>query len=354
MPAVMMFFATIVFWLGRKKFAVVPPAGKKWVDDIFSKQGLQTLLGLGVIYIFLAPWWGLWEQSNGQTWTLQAESSLMDKTLAFGWVIKPAQIQVVNGLFILALVPVFTFVVFPLWAKVTKVTPLRKIAIGLFLMAIAYLIVSNIEAHIQAGQSVSVWWQILAYVVLTASEVLVSITGLEFSYKQAPLRMKSFVMALFLFSISLGDMLNAGVNHFMIDPVKVDTVEVGADTRVVMPDVKRFVVGQKIDFDGDNGVTITKEGKKVPLKGTFLVSKIDEADHELALMDIVERKPIPSSGAYVAAKSKVSTYALVGPQYFNFYAGLITIVGVLFIGVAILYKEKNHYREDGDTAKAGG
>ena len=50
----------------------------------------------------------------------------------------------------------------------------------------------------------SVWWQILAYVVLTASEVLVSITALEFSYKQAPLRMKSFIMALFLFSTSVG------------------------------------------------------------------------------------------------------------------------------------------------------
>ncbi|HEY6462535.1 MAG TPA: hypothetical protein VIY73_20340, partial [Polyangiaceae bacterium] len=226
----------------------------------------------------------------------------------------------------------------------------RKIAVGLFLMAIAYLIVSNIEAHIQAGQSVSVWWQILAYVVLTMSEVLVSITGLEFSYKQAPLRMKSFVMALFLFSISLGDILNAGVNHFMIDPVTIDTVEVGADTWVQMPNVKRFIVGQKIDFDGDNGVSITKEGKKAALKGTFLVEKIDEAGHKLALMDVVDRKPIASTGAYVAEKSKVSTYALVGPQYFNFYAGLITVVGILFIGVAILYKEKNHYRADGEAA----
>jgi POT family proton-dependent oligopeptide transporter len=132
--------------------------------------------------------------------------------------------------------------------------------------------------------------------------------------------------------------------------VTIDTVEVGADTWVQMPDVKRFIVGQKIDFDGPNGVTITKEGKKVPLKGTFLVEKIDEAAHKLALMDVVERKPIASTGAYVAEKSKVSTYALVGPQYFNFYAGLITIVGVLFIGVAILYKEKNHYREEGEGA----
>jgi POT family proton-dependent oligopeptide transporter len=351
MPAAMMFFATLVFWMGRKKFAVVPPAGKKWIEDIVSPQGIKTILGLGIIYVFLAPWWALWEQSNGQTWTLQAESSLMDKNL-FGWVIKPAQIQVVNGLFILGLVPVFTFAIFPMWSKLTKVTPLRKIGVGLFMMAAAYLIVSMIEGRIQSGQSVSVWWQILAYVVLTASEVLVSITGLEFSYKQAPLRMKSFIMSLFLFSISLGDILNAAVNHYMIEPVKVESVAAGAETWVTMPDVKQFIVGQKIDFDGDNGLTITKEGKPAKLQGTFLVETIDEAGHRLALMDIVDRKPIASTGAYVADKSKVSTYALVGPQYFNFYAGLISIVGVLFIGVAILYKEKNHYREDDGAAAA--
>lgn len=352
MPAAMMFFATLVFWLGRKKFAVVPPAGKAWLRDVFSKDGLKTIGSLAIIYLFLAPWWALWEQSNGQTWTLQAESSLMDKNLGFGITVLPAQIQVVNGLFILALVPVFTFAIYPLWSKVTKVTPLRKIAVGLFMIAGAYLIVSNIEAHIQAGQSVSVWWQILAYVVLTASEVLVSITALEFSYKQAPLRMKSFIMALFLFSISLGDLLNAGVNHAMVQPLQVDTVQTGSETWVTMPAAPSFIVGQKIDFDGKNGVTMTKEGKQVPLQGTFLVEKIDAPAHRVELMDVVDRKPVPTSGAYAAAESKVSTYKLVGPQYFNFFAGLMTIVGLLFIVVAIFYKEKTHLRDEAEPAKA--
>ena len=44
MPAAMMLFATFVFWLGRNKFAVVPPAGKKWVDAVFSKSGIWTIL----------------------------------------------------------------------------------------------------------------------------------------------------------------------------------------------------------------------------------------------------------------------------------------------------------------------
>jgi POT family proton-dependent oligopeptide transporter len=352
MPAAMMFFATLVFWMGRKKFAVVPPAGMAWLRDVFSKEGLKTIGSLAVIYVFLAPWWALWEQSNGQTWTLQAESGLMDKSLAFGWTILPAQIQVVNGLFILALVPVFTFAIYPMWARLTKVTPLRKIAVGIFMISGAYLIVSRIEGKIQGGESVSVWWQILAYVVLTASEVLVSITALEFSYKQAPLRMKSFIMALFLLSISLGDMLNAGVNHAMVRPLHVTGVEVGAETWVAMDDVKSFVTGQKVDFDKANGITVTKEGKAQPLQGTYLVAEKDEAGGRMKLMDVVERKPVASSGTYDGTKAQVSTYKLVGPEYFDFFALLMAIVGALFIVVAIFYKEKTHLRDEGEGAKA--
>jgi len=46
---------------------------------------------------------------------------------------------------------------------------------------------------------------VLAYLVLTTSEVLVSITALEFAYTQAPKRMKSAVMGLFLLTVTLGN-----------------------------------------------------------------------------------------------------------------------------------------------------
>ncbi|MFH1718497.1 MAG: MFS transporter, partial [Planctomycetota bacterium] len=41
------------------------------------------------------------------------------------------------------------------------------------------------------------------------------ITCLEFSYTQAPKRMKSFIMAVFLLSISLGNAFTAVVNVFI-------------------------------------------------------------------------------------------------------------------------------------------
>jgi POT family proton-dependent oligopeptide transporter len=44
---------------------------------------------------------------------------------------------------------------------------------------------------------------------------MISITCLEFSYTQAPKRMKSFVMAFFMLSISVGNLFTSGVNFFI-------------------------------------------------------------------------------------------------------------------------------------------
>lgn len=91
-------------------------------------------------------------------------------------------------------------------------TPLRKIALGLFIAVGAFVISAMIENQIVAGETPSIVWQLLAFLVITVAEVLVSITCLEFSYTQAPLKLKSVVMGLFLLSVSLGNVFTALVN----------------------------------------------------------------------------------------------------------------------------------------------
>ncbi|NBU39217.1 MAG: hypothetical protein EBS51_00055 [Planctomycetia bacterium] len=63
----------------------------------------------------------------------------------------------------------------------------------------------------------SVGWQLAAFVFITAAEILISITCLEFSYTQAPTHMKSLVMSVYLLSISLGNLFTAVVNAVMRD-----------------------------------------------------------------------------------------------------------------------------------------
>jgi POT family proton-dependent oligopeptide transporter len=108
--------------------------------------------------------------------------------------------------------------VYPFLARFFDVTPLRRIGIGLGITAVSFLVIAYIQSMIDAGGKPSLWWQMLAYVILTLGEVMVSITALEFSYTQAPNKMKSASWPRILFSVSLGNQFTAQVNRFIMDP----------------------------------------------------------------------------------------------------------------------------------------
>ena len=181
--------------------------------------------------------------------------------------------------------------------------------------------------------------------------MLVSITALEYSYKQAPLYMKSFIMALFLLSTSVGNAFTAAVNTIMVKPLAATEISVGEQTWVTMPGAADFVTGQKIDFSGDTGVSVVgQDGKTEPLAGTFLVSEVDATQGRVRLMDKVYRKPISSTGSFDAGKAEVSTYSLVGPVYFLFFSALMAAAAVLFIFYAMWFKETTFVRQEEQTA----
>jgi len=210
-PGVLMALATLVFWLGRRKFIHVPPARGRFLKETFSKEGLRTVGKLFVLFLFVAMFWSLFDQTASR-WIFQAQE--MDRTfLGVEWL--ESQIQAVNPVLILTFIPLFTFILYPRLGRVVKLTPLRKIGAGLFLMAGAFALSSTIQGWIDAGQRPNIGWQILAYGLLTAAEVLVSIVALEFSYTQAPRTMKSLVLGLFLFAVSLGNLFTAAVNRYI-------------------------------------------------------------------------------------------------------------------------------------------
>src|SRR3569623_638265 len=227
-----MLLATIVFWLGRNKFVHVPPGGINFLKEAMSGEGLRALGKLSIIFAFVAVCWSLYDQT-GSAWIRQADP--MDRWGSLEWLqrigissywlpgagwqasperseVLPSQVQAVNPLLIMAFMPLFSYVIYPLLNTVLRLTPLRKISLGFFLTVIAFSISAWIEQELQRGVSMHIKWQVLAYAVLTAAEVMVSITVLEFSYTQAPRKMKSFVMSLALLSVSLGNLFTSIVN----------------------------------------------------------------------------------------------------------------------------------------------
>ncbi|MES2330934.1 MAG: MFS transporter [Bacteroidota bacterium] len=239
-PGLLMALATIIFWSGRKKYKRAAPAGikkenffsisvyalrksfkrkpgqKLW-EAVGEKYSAKSIDGIKAVYRILAVFaftpifWALWDQ-NLSEWVLQA--TRLDLTLIGGITILPEQINFVNPLFVVLLIPVFTSFLFPFLEKRgIKATPLRRIGTGLVVIALSFVIIALIQQDIDAGGKPSVWWQILAYVLLAASEILVSVTCLEYAYTHAPKSMKSTMSALYLLGISLGNLLDGLINN---------------------------------------------------------------------------------------------------------------------------------------------
>ncbi len=213
-PGVLMAIATIVFWLGRNRFAHVPAGGVGFLKEAFSKEGLFAMFKLAPVYLFVAIFWALFDQT-GSTWIFQSED--MDRNfLGFEWL--PSQIQSLNSVFVLTFIPIFSYFIYPWVEKFWPLSSLRKMSVGFILMAASFVLVSLIQMHIDGGGRPNIAWQIAAFALLTAAEIMVSIVALEFAYTQSPKTMKSLIMCFYLLAVAVGNFLVAGVNHFIQIP----------------------------------------------------------------------------------------------------------------------------------------
>jgi len=116
--------------------------------------------------------------------------------------------QSLNPLLVMILVPALTWGLYPLTESFgLRVTPLRRVSVGLILTAISYLFVAWLQHRIETKETLSLAWQAVPYIILTTAEVLVSTTGLEFAYTQAAPSMKSAIMSFWLLTVAMGNLV---------------------------------------------------------------------------------------------------------------------------------------------------
>jgi proton-dependent oligopeptide transporter, POT family len=229
-PGIFMAIATFVFWLGTKHYVRVPPgretksagffkvffaalcgrrvAGKNFWDAARGRcsdpeiDAAKSVLPILFVFALIPIFFSLFDQTNS-TWVLQGEK--MVPATILGLKIGAEQMQSMNPLIVMILVPLFTLGVYPRLGRFAS--PLKRMACGMFLAAVSYLIVAMLQKQIAAGAQLNVLWQTVPYVVLTAAEVLISTTGLEFAFREAAPEMKSIVMSFWLLTIAFGDLL---------------------------------------------------------------------------------------------------------------------------------------------------
>jgi POT family proton-dependent oligopeptide transporter len=280
-PGLLMLIATIVFWMGRKKYVHVPPAAPD--PNSFTRVARTALLthkpgqsrhglfvaGLGVagavLSMIMIPSWGFvisactamvlllafggigtsmqLERARGihpddavdgvravlrilivfalatpfhslfdqkaSTWIVQANAMVAPTISLFGnpFTFAPAQMQALNPLLVMLLIPFNNLVLYPMLRKVgIEPSPLRRMTAGIVFSALSWIVIGSVQVAMDTGTPMSMAWQILPYALLTMGEVLVSATGLEFAYSQAPKSMKGVIMAFWFLAITVGSL----------------------------------------------------------------------------------------------------------------------------------------------------
>ena len=185
-----------------------------------------------MVYVFILVFWALWGMSNGVEWTLQAEKmdlhvswlpwiniSFSPFHISAGWGLDllAAQVQTANPILILIFIPSVNYAIYPL---IDTVFPAYAASKNRNRSLHHRLVIrrDRLDSRVKStrGEDRSINWQFLAYVILTLGEAMVSITGLEFSYTQAPNSMKSSVMALWLLTVASGERFVGLVNKWIL------------------------------------------------------------------------------------------------------------------------------------------
>jgi POT family proton-dependent oligopeptide transporter len=116
--------------------------------------------------------------------------------------------QSLNSVFVVSLAPLFAW----LWIKLGKYEPSSptKMAIGLLLLSIGYLVIAMGVKNLQPGIKVSMLWITSLYFLHTCGELCLSPIGLSLVNKLAPLKYASLLMAVWFLANAFANKL-AGV-----------------------------------------------------------------------------------------------------------------------------------------------
>jgi POT family proton-dependent oligopeptide transporter len=189
-------------------------------------EGVRSVLRILIVFALVTPFWSLFDQ-KASTWIVQANSMDSPLLAIFGWEFRllPAQMQAVNPILVMLLIPVNNLLLFPLMRMIgITPTPLRRMGMGIALSASAWIVIGMIQMAMDGGDKVSILWQLLPYALLTLGEVLVSATGLEFAYSQAPAPMKGIILSFWYLAVTIGNLwvliVNAAVkNDFVMGQI---------------------------------------------------------------------------------------------------------------------------------------
>ncbi|TBR06782.1 MAG: MFS transporter [Lysobacter sp.] len=163
-------------------------------------DGVRSVLRVLVAFALVTPFFSLFDQ-KASTWVIQGNAMTKPE-----WFVA-SQMQALNPALVMLLIPFNNLVLYPALRRLGwEPTALRRMGAGIAFSGLAWIVVGMIQLAMDGGTPMSIVWQILPYALLTFGEVLVSATGLEFAYSQAPVAMKGVVMSFWNLTTTVGNL----------------------------------------------------------------------------------------------------------------------------------------------------
>ncbi|XP_050301634.1 peptide transporter family 2-like [Anthonomus grandis grandis] len=180
LPAVFMVLALVVFFVGKPWYRILKPVGNVvvnvfkciwyairhrkeeppvdyWLDRSEPKFGADLVKDINavgrvlLIFLPLPVYFALYYQQHS-AWVLQA--SKMDGDIGF-YTILPEQLQIVNPLMVIILIPTFTYIIYPLLAKCRLLrTSLQRMCCGGFITVATFVVSGFVSLAIEASDPV--------------------------------------------------------------------------------------------------------------------------------------------------------------------------------------------------------
>jgi POT family proton-dependent oligopeptide transporter len=249
-PGVLMALALVFFVSGRRRYTYVAPTGPNphsfvrvvatairrrserrpgadWLEvaravhPADAVDGARAVFRIMGVFVMVTGFWALFDQ-HGASWILQATQmnlqvgavDLLGVRLG-GFRLEASQIAAINPFMVLALVPLFQGVVYPGMARLgLRVTPLGKMSVGMFVTVLSFVAMAVLQVLVDSGARPHALWQVIPYLFLTSGEVMISVTGLEFAFTQAPRNMKSTIMSFWMLTTAAGNFIAAVVSQW--------------------------------------------------------------------------------------------------------------------------------------------
>lgn len=185
-------------------------------DPSLTKIEKQRIWVIYLVAFFVIFFWAAFEQA-GASLTYFAEEQT-DRRL-FGEVVPASYFQSINAVAIVIFAGVFVW----LWGSLGKrnmepASPYKQ-AIGLFLLALGYLVIAFGVEGLTPGTKVSMIWLVSLYTIHTFGELCLSPIGLSMVNKLAPVKFASLLMGVWFLSTAAANKFAGTLSSLYPEPV---------------------------------------------------------------------------------------------------------------------------------------